>query len=143
MYFVDKEVLLERLEYIDGLTEGFDRTEGLALERTCHMLIEAVVDVGNMIIDGFILRDPGSYQDVMDIMENEGVIPAEDNAHFRDTFSWRQELTRNYTRLDHAGMKNGFETHLSAYQNFRGNVYAFFENEGQAITAFKGDQNEV
>ncbi|MCC4722523.1 DUF86 domain-containing protein [Salinicoccus sp. RF5] len=143
MYFVDKDILLERLDYIEGLTAGFDRAEGLALERTCHMLIEAVVDVGNMIIDAFILRDPGSYQDVMDIMENEGVIPSDDNRHFSETFTWRSELTRNYTKLDHEAMKKEFQAHLAAYKDFKGNVFAFFENEGQTITAFKGDQHEV
>lgn len=143
MYFVDKEVLLERLEYIDQLTAGYEGMEGLALERSSQMLIEAVVDVGNMIIDGFILRDPGSYQDVMDIMETEGVIPAADNTKFKETFKWRVELTRNYTRLDHGQMKGDFEENLSAYRDFRKNVYAFFENEGQAITAFKGDQQDV
>ena len=143
MYFVDKEVLLGRLGYIDGLTEEYGRTEGLALERASQMLIEAVVDVGNMIIDGFILRDPGSYQDVMDIMETEGVIPREDNERFKTTFKWRVELTRNYTSIDRAGMKRDFKENLSAYRNFKKNVYAFFENEGQAITAFKGDQHDV
>ncbi|WP_342388600.1 DUF86 domain-containing protein [Salinicoccus bachuensis] len=143
MYFVDKDILLERLDYIEDLAADFDRKEGLALERTCHMLIEAVVDVGNMIIDAFILRDPGSYQDVMDIMENEGAIPPEDNGHFRETFRWRSELTRNYTQLDHRAMKESFQKHLPAYRDFKGNVFAFFENEGQAITAFGGDQHEV
>lgn len=143
MYFVDKDILLERLDYIEGLTADFDKAEGLALERTCQMLIEAVVDVGNMIIDGFILRDPGSYQDVMDIMGNEGVIPSDDNRHFSETFTWRSELTRNYTKLDHEAMKKDFQAHLAAYRDFKGNVFAFFENEGQTITAFKGDQHEV
>ncbi|MCG1010103.1 DUF86 domain-containing protein [Salinicoccus sp. ID82-1] len=143
MYFVDKDLLIERLDYIERLTGTFEEREDLALERSCHMLIEAVVDVGNMIIDAFILRDPGSYQDVMDIMENEGVIPSEDNRRFQKTFRWRSELTRNYTRLDHEEMKADFKEHLSAYRNYRKNVFDFFENEGQAITAFRGDQHEV
>src|SRR5699024_12822787 len=89
------------------------------------MLIESVVDVGNVIIDGFILRDPGSYQDVMDIMETEGVIPREDDERFKTTFKWRVELTRNYTSIDRAGRKRGFKENLSAYRDFRKNVYAY------------------
>ncbi|MHC0553043.1 DUF86 domain-containing protein [Salinicoccus sp. CNSTN-B1] len=143
MYFVDKDILNERLLYVEELTGTFEKVEGLALERTCHMLIEASVDVGNMIIDAFILRDPGSYQDVMDIMENEGVIPKEDNERFRATFEWRSELTRNYTRLNHDQMKRDFASNLSAYSDFKQNVLNFFENEGQAVTAFKGDDNDV
>lgn len=143
MYFVDKDDLIERLDYIENLTDQFAQAEGLALERICHILIESSVDVGNMIIDAFILRDPGSYQDVMDIMENEGVIPAEDNERFRESFKWRNELTRNYTKLDRSDMKDTFNRNLSAYKDYKQNVYHFFENEGQAITAFKGGQHGV
>ncbi|GAB3064851.1 DUF86 domain-containing protein [Salinicoccus sesuvii] len=143
MYFVDKDVLLERLDYIEQLTEAFEKRHGLALERACHMLIEAVVDVGNMIIDAFILRDPGSYKDVMDIMANEGVIKESDNHHFQATFKWRSELTRNYTNLSHEEMKDDFIAHLSAYRDYKENVFNFFQNEGQAITAFRGGQHEV
>ena len=74
MYFVDKNVLNQRLDYIENLTESIDTDNLLALERTCHMLIEAAVDVGNMIIDAFILRDPGNYADVIDILNQEGVV---------------------------------------------------------------------
>lgn len=143
MYFVDKDDLIHRLDYIEDLTAQFEQAEGMALERICHMLIESSVDVGNMIIDAFILRDPGSYQDVMDIMENEGVIPADDNRRFRETFKWRNELTRNYMKIDRSEMKNAFNRNLSAYRDYKQNVYNFFENEGQAITAFKGGQHDV
>ncbi|WP_020007834.1 DUF86 domain-containing protein [Salinicoccus albus] len=143
MYFVDKDDLIRRLDYIEDLTAQFEQAEGMALERICHMLIESSVDVGNMIIDAFILRDPGSYQDVMDIMENEGVIPAEDNRRFGETFKWRNELTRKYMNLDRSEMKNAFNRNLSAYRDYKQNVYNFFENEGQAITAFKGGQHDV
>lgn len=37
-------------------------------------MIELLVDIGNMIIDVFILRDLGNYKDVIDILELENVI---------------------------------------------------------------------
>lgn len=143
MYFVDKEILIDRLNYVEDLSHQLNKTSGFELERVAHMLIEATVDVGNMIIDGFILRDPGSYQDVIDILENEGAISAEDKAHFSETFKWRKILTRDYTNIDRAAMKQDFITHISAYKNFKESIFDFFEKEGQAITAFKGDRNEL
>lgn len=143
MYFVDKEVLQDRLNYIDSLADQLESAEGFKLERISQMLVEAVVDVGNMIIDGFILRDPGSYQDVIDILENESAISPEDNAHFTETFKWRKELTRNYTNINHQQLKDDFLLHLSAYQNFKESIHRFFINEGQAVTAFKGDEENV
>ena len=94
MYFVDKTLLNKRLNYIESMTKEVDTDNPLALERACLMLIEATVDVGNMIIDAFILRDPGSYQDVIDIMAQEKVINDEDAEKFKNTLKWRLELTR-------------------------------------------------
>ena len=37
-------------------------------------VIESIIDVGNTMIDGFIMRDPGGYEDIIDIMEDEKVI---------------------------------------------------------------------
>ncbi|MEB4616704.1 DUF86 domain-containing protein, partial [Leucobacter sp. M11] len=48
--------------------------EKLGLERIGHTLIESVLDVGNSMIDGFIMRDPGSYEDIIDILLDEKVI---------------------------------------------------------------------
>lgn len=139
MYFVDRDLLNERLDYIGRLTKEFEGAEGLALERICHMLIESTVDVGNMIIDGFILRDPGSYLDVIEILKTEGAIPEEDQNDFKATFEWRNRLVREYTDLDHESMKADFRRHLNAYEQYGSRIHAFAENDGQAVTAFKGE----
>lgn len=136
MYFVDKNKLIERLDYITKLSEDIKGAEGYALERISHMLIESTVDVGNMIIDAFILRDPGSYSDVMDIMALEGVITDDTRDEFLQTFQWRTILQREYTEIDHDQLKMDFLKHLSAYATFKSDVEQFFENENQSITAF-------
>ena len=105
------------------------------------MLIEASVDVGNMIIDGFVLRDPGNYLDVMDIMKTEGVIPEDDFTKFEETFKFRNILVREYEDVDHEAMRKVFRDNLSAYANFKENVLHFFETDPQAVTAFMGDQH--
>lgn len=142
MYFVDKDLLLRRLDYIEYLTTEIDTDHTLALERVCQMLIEATVDVGNMIIDAFILRDPGNYLDVMDIMKNEKVIPEADFSKFEATFKWRNALVRDYKQIDHEAMRSEFKDNLSAYQNFKKNVEHFFKTDPQAVTAFMNDKNK-
>lgn len=136
MYFVDKQLLIERLDYIEHLSHQLPEVNGYALERVCHMLIEATVDVGNMIIDGFILRDPGSYSDVMDIMALEGVISDEQRDIIVRTFKWRNTLLREYTSIDHNTLKEDFADALATYEKFKIDVYNFFETENQSITAF-------
>lgn len=141
MYFVDKKLLNKRLDYIEGLAKTIDTDNNLALERSCHMLIEATVDVGNMIIDAFILRDPGNYQDVIDILEQEKVIGPEDAEKFKNTLQWRKELTRNYQSLDHEAMRAEFKKNISAYEDFKKSIEHFYKNDPQAVTAFSGDDD--
>ena len=78
MYFVDRDKIEEKLIYIDNQIQLFESQqawntaiEKAALERIVQMTIEAILDVGNSMIDGFIMRDPGSYDDIIDIMEDE------------------------------------------------------------------------
>lgn len=141
MLFVDKNLILTRLDYIKDLTEEIDTDNTLALERVCEMLIEASVDVGNMIIDAFVLRDPGNYLDVMDIMKTEGVVSEDDFKKFEETFKFRNDLVRKYENVNHEEMRKVFKDNLSAYQDFKDNVLHFFETDPQAVTAFMGDQH--
>ena len=102
MYFVDKEKLTQKLTYLQGLTEDYDKNKEnhYAYERIAQMLIESSVDIGNMIIDGFILRDPGNYKDVIDILELENVISKETQTHINDTVDVRKQFAHNYTELN-------------------------------------------
>ena len=102
MYFVDKEKLTQKLTYLQGLTKDYDKNKDnrYAYERIAQMLIESSVDIGNMIIDGFILRDPGNYKDVIDILELENVISKETQTHINDTVDVRKQFAHNYTELD-------------------------------------------
>lgn len=143
MYFVDRDELEEKLVYIDKLSKEVVNSEGFALERVCHMLIEAVVDVGNMIIDGFVMRDPGSYQDVIDILEMEKVISSLSKDEISKTLPIRQWFVRNYTDINHAEVKRIFMENINAYQKFKNDVDTFIANELGPVSAFgKGSKNE-
>ncbi|HLR71218.1 MAG TPA: HepT-like ribonuclease domain-containing protein, partial [Pseudogracilibacillus sp.] len=88
MYFVDRSRIEKTLAYMEDVLNELKNvrissfSEKLGLERIVHVLIESVLDVGNMMIDGFIMRDPGSYEDIIDILVDEEVIPAEDEADY-------------------------------------------------------------
>ena len=143
MYFVDREELTLKLAYINQLSQVLEESEGYALERIAHMLIESVVDVGNMIIDRFIMRDPGSYKDVLDILEMEQVIPAQDAQMMRNTLYLRQWFVRDYINIDHNEVKRVFMENIASYKKFKANVDAFIENELGPVSAFgKGGKVE-
>jgi len=84
MYFVDREKINGILSFMEKRLASFQaqpawqtEIEKAALERIAETVIESVLDVGNAIIDGFIMRDPGSYEDIIDILEDENVVSAE------------------------------------------------------------------
>ncbi|MBB6445016.1 DUF86 domain-containing protein [Bacillus benzoevorans] len=144
MYFVDREKIEEQLSYIEKqigifteLKECETIIEKLAVERIVHMVIEAVLDVGNSMIDGFIMRDPGSYEDILDILEDEKVITAEMCESYKRIIMLRKSLLQFYTNINHEELFEVFQTELTVLKHFAPNVREYIENELGPVTTFK------
>ncbi|MCM3635413.1 MULTISPECIES: DUF86 domain-containing protein [Paenibacillus] len=84
MYYVNQEQISIRLAVIPALTDTMNMLqqnwtgsaiERLAQERALHIAIEVVTDVGSYLIDGFLMRDASSYEDIVEITAGEGVYP--------------------------------------------------------------------
>lgn len=85
----------------------------LAAERCFHLIIEAMTDIGNLLIDGFIMRDPGSYEDIVDIMEDERVYTKAHARMIKEIVMLRKELVVNYTENIHDKL---YETYINHYE---------------------------
>ena len=90
MYFVDRIKIEQVLHFLEGQLTRLEKKQDwkdefsqLALERMVHTSIDSVLDVGNAMIDGFIMRDPGSYEDIIDILLDEKVITEEVAGQFK------------------------------------------------------------
>ncbi|MCE4965329.1 DUF86 domain-containing protein [Staphylococcus chromogenes] len=145
MYFVNKEKLSRKLTYLKQLTEDYASVKNnhYAFERVAQMLIESSVDIGNMIIDAFILRDPGNYKDVIDILELEGAISKETKLHLHKTIEVRKQFVHLYDELNMAEVQPLFDEALPYYRQFIEEVIYFLENENVPVTAFgKGENAE-
>lgn len=145
MYFVNKEKLSRKLTYLKQLTEDYESVKNnhYAFERVAQMLIESSVDIGNMIIDAFILRDPGNYKDVIDILELEGAISKETKLHLHKTIEVRKQFVHLYDELNMAEAQPLFDEALPYYRQFIEEVVYFLENENVPVTAFgKGENAE-
>lgn len=111
MYNVNTERIQEILTYtsdeiLPGLSqvmasprEAFlnDISAGFAAERLFHLFIEGMTDVGNLLIDGFIMRDPGGYEDIVDIMEDERVYSPQQASVYKEIVLLRKKLIMDYT----------------------------------------------
>lgn len=144
MYFIDREKIEAILKYLEKQIELFSKLTSIqdpfqakALERIVQMLIETLTDVGNAMIDGFIMRDPGSYDDIIDILLDEQVITSEMADSFKKVLPLRKELVQNYTELNHENMYELVKAELDAYAQFPNRVRNYLENELGPVSAFK------
>ncbi|MGJ7911359.1 DUF86 domain-containing protein [Neobacillus sp. LXY-1] len=144
MYFVDREKIETTLLYLETQTGLFKSQhkwntplEKAALERLTHMMLESVLDVGNAMIDGFIMRDPGSYDDIIDILIDEKVVKKETGENLKVLISYRKKLVQFYTEIDHAELTEKFSTLMPAFEVFSSNVRDYLTNELGPVSAFR------
>ena len=144
MYFVDRNKIALNLnhmnELITVLEENTDwlhsSVNKLALQRIGHNLMEAMMDVGNLMIDGFIMRDPGSYEDIIDILVDEKVITPEMDAPLKEVVGLRKMLVREFIQVNDEEVFNVLTASLSAIKQFPGYVQDYLTNELGPVSAF-------
>ncbi|RYM06188.1 DUF86 domain-containing protein [Sporolactobacillus sp. THM7-7] len=142
MYFVDRQKIAQTLVYMNRLLDTFNRekwesaVEQLALERLAQNLIESVIDVGNQMIDGFIMRDPGGYEDIIDILEDESVLPQRDAAAIKEVIRFRKMLVQHYMDVDHKALQRTIAEHWNALKRFSEHVQKYLETELGPLSAF-------
>ncbi|HEY0827593.1 MAG TPA: DUF86 domain-containing protein [Bacilli bacterium] len=112
MYYVKHTEIEQRLQFIpviiqametiqqDTQRSGPSLTRMLAQERSLHLAIETVTDVGSMIIDGFLMRDAGSYEDMVEILRQEEVFPQSLAPTLLQLISLRKPLVQEYWLFD-------------------------------------------
>lgn len=144
MYFVDREKIEEILLYLEKLIEVFSKQtewstpiQKAALERIVQMMLEAVLDVGNSMIDGFIMRDPGSYEDIIDILMDEKVVSSETGGILKKLIAYRKMLVQMYTNVNHTELQTEFAANLESFTVFASNVREYLENELGPVSAFR------
>jgi len=150
MYFVDRNKISLTLKHLDELITTFEK-EGnwlqndittLALQRIGHNTMESLMDVGNLIIDGFIMRDPGSYEDIIDILLDEKVITPEMEKPFKEVVGLRKMLVREFIQVDNEVVLNVLTNNLQAIKQFSGMVTNYLENELGPVSAFLPENAE-
>ncbi|MEQ2467133.1 DUF86 domain-containing protein [Niallia sp. Sow4_A1] len=144
MYFVDREKIDEQLRYYQELIRQFENQdtwntflEKVALERITHLMIEVILDVGNSMIDGFIMRDPGSYDDIVDILTDERVITTGIAEDMKELILWRKQLVHHYTDIDHQKLASAFAQNMNSIKSLIPSVKDYLIHELGPVSAFK------
>ncbi|WP_042352218.1 DUF86 domain-containing protein [Bacillus massiliigorillae] len=143
MYFVDRQKIEQNLIYLEKNSKLYQETkqwEGnlgqLSLERIIHVMTDCVLDVSNAIIDGFIMRDPGSYEDIVDILLDEKVISKEMEQQFKNVLPLRKNIVQDYLDVDYNALQATFTQNIAAFLQFPTAVRQYLENELGPVSAF-------
>lgn len=142
MYFVDQQEINKTIDFFDELVELYKSNslqteiEKIAMERLIHLMIETILDTGNMLIDGFIMRDPGSYVDIIHILVDEQVIPESDTKAYEELIALRRMVVVDYKTIDHAHLIEVMNNHLDVYATFSQRVRDFLPQETTVANTF-------
>lgn len=144
MYFVDREKIEQTLLFLEDTIQLFEMQtswaspiEQKAIERVSHLIIESVLDVGNAMIDGFIMRDPGSYDDIIDILEDEKVINSSQANDLKGIIGFRKIVVQEYIHINHEQLVTAIRNHLDSIKEFSPSVRSYLENELGPVSAFR------
>lgn len=144
MYFVDRNQISKTLDLIEELLTLYkaesnwdsDRIHTLALDRLTHVVIESIIDVGNSMIDGFIMRDPGSYEDIIDILEDEKVITLAMAEPLKAVVSLRKMIVREFVEVDHTLIIKVLDESMEALVALPEKVRHYLVHELGPVSAF-------
>lgn len=143
MYFIDRSKITETIAYMNSLLALYETKkrwdsleDQLALERLTHNIIESIIDVGNSMIDGFIMRDPGSYDDIIDILTDEKVISPEMDAPLKQVIGLRKTLVRDFMKMDHQNIILVLDGAFSELKFFGPKVEHYLVHELGPVSAF-------
>jgi uncharacterized protein YutE (UPF0331/DUF86 family) len=140
MYFVDRKNIEVQLNYMNHVNQKISWLikvstfeEALFLERGLHIIIEAIIDVGNQMIDGFIMRDPGSYEDIVEILKDEQVIPDQEAGELKQLISLRKILVQQYTNIKHEHLLEMFHLAQQAINVFPERIRVYLQDHQEDV----------
>lgn len=139
MYYINHTQIEERLDFIpfinqtlERLAETWDPTDPIkqcAQERALHLAIETVTDVGSLLIDGFMMRDASSYEDIIDILAGEYVFSAEDAAVLTELVKLRKPLVQDYASFPREQLHRLASVLPAVLNSFADSVPRFIKKE--------------
>ncbi|MFL0199437.1 DUF86 domain-containing protein [Exiguobacterium acetylicum] len=142
MYFVNRQKIEKTVVcYETALRQskevtGDPVTTALAMERIGFLVIESVIDIGNSMIDGFIMRDPGSYEDIILILEDEKVIDGPLATSLKKLVALRTLIVRSFTQSSMAEIRAVLETEEAELRRFPEAIRRYIETELGPVSAF-------
>jgi uncharacterized protein YutE (UPF0331/DUF86 family) len=139
MYYVDRKQIEDRIHFVPYIIEASERLchtwnasdplHVLAQERALHLAIEVITDVGSLLIDGFLMREASSYEDIIRVLIVEKVFSADLEIPLIQLVKLRKPLVQDYMYLDRLSL-NPITTRLpSLLRTWESSVLLFMKQE--------------
>jgi uncharacterized protein YutE (UPF0331/DUF86 family) len=116
--------------------EYVQQIDQYALERMAQLMIDCILDVGNAIIDGFIMRDPGSYGDIIDILVDEKVVQLKEGEGLKEIVRLRKMLVQDYISVQHEQVIAALQEQRAVIEAYPSHVRRYLEQELGPVSAF-------
>lgn len=128
---VDKELLsrkisnlsqyiseLKNAEDIDWEKYTTDSRSRAFVERYLHLSIEEVFDISNHLVSFCRWREPTGYRDLLLVLHEQNVIPANLLSTFQNMASFRNMLVHHYEKIDNEVVFGLFKKRLTDFTLF-------------------------
>lgn len=139
MYYVNTEKIKTSLEFVPYISEVCEQLQQLwpdqqavlsfAQERALHLAIETVTDVGHMLIDGFLMRDASSYEDIIEILQGEGVLSSDLAQEWIGFVKLRKALVQEFVSFERGQLHPMIEDLPDCLQQFSDAVTGYLHKE--------------
>ncbi len=128
---IDKALLSRKLSRLQHTVEVLKSADDISwniyqddvrsrafVERYLHLAIEEVLDIANHLVSFHEWREPAGYRDLLLILKEQGIIPAEDLITFQNMASFRNMLVHRYESIEDELVFGIFKRHLGDFDLF-------------------------
>jgi uncharacterized protein YutE (UPF0331/DUF86 family) len=138
--FITKEIknqideLLQKMSRrVDWLEETQKRNDSweedltvlMAAERALHTSVEFATDIASIIIDALVMRDPGSYSDILKVLVEEDVLTKEWFESFVGVVPLRARFIRDHANIEPLEIRKAVEQYSGGFRPFMDTIAAF------------------
>ncbi|PYE52415.1 DUF86 domain-containing protein [Paenibacillus barcinonensis] len=148
MYYVNRDQIARRLHAVPEVAEALRHAVqawdgglvlGMVQERCLHLAIEIVTDVGSYLIDGFIMRDASSYDDIIQINYEEKVFDESTYEALRELVLLRKPLVQDYYSWQREALHPLSSILPEILEQFSSQVSTYVEKE---LGPFQGNEGQ-
>lgn len=138
---VDRDTLSSRLDaletylaelqgFLAGSRDQFVLEPSLhhLAERYLHLACESVLDISHHVIADQGFRQPGSYKDAIEVLQQEGLLDADLAGRLKRWMGLRNLLVHLYLEIDHGRVYDAISEDLDDLQAFASRVARLLED---------------